>query len=187
MSEEVELFIDDAKDSMQKAVNHLENELTKIRAGKASPAMLDGVMVDYYGNKTALKQVANINTSDARTIVVQAWEKKMIDPIEKAIFGANLGLTPVNNGELIRINIPPLTEERRKDIVKQVRHEGETAKVSIRNIRRDSIEEIKKLQKSGVSEDEVKKGEEEVQKATDIHIKKVEELLAKKEAEVMSV
>ena len=187
MSEDVELFIDDAKDSMQKAVTHLDNELTKIRAGKASPAMLEGVMVDYYGTKTPLKQVANVSTTDARTIIVQAWEKKLIDPIEKAIFAANLGLTPVNNGELIRINVPPLTEERRHNIVKNVRHEGETAKVSVRSIRRDAIEELKKLQKSGTSEDEIKTGEEEIQKLTDAYTKKIEDLLTKKEVELMSL
>jgi len=187
MSEDVELFIDDAKDSMQKAVTHLDNELTKIRAGKASPAMLEGVMVDYYGTKTPLKQVANVSTTDARTIIVQAWEKKLIDPIEKAIFAANLGLTPVNNGELIRINVPPLTEERRHNIVKNVRHEGETAKVSVRSIRRDAIEELKKLQKSGTSEDEIKTGEEEIQKLTDGYTKKIDDLLTKKEVELMSL
>ncbi len=187
MNEDVQLFIDDAKDSMQKAVAHLETELLKVRAGKASPAMLDGIMVDYYGANTPLKQLANISTTDARTIVVQPWEKKIIASIEKAIFAANIGLTPVNNGELIRLNVPPLTEERRRDIVKNVKHEGETAKVSIRNTRRDAIEEIKKLQKSGVAEDEIKTGEEEMQKITDIFSKKVDEILTKKESEVMSL
>jgi ribosome recycling factor len=187
MNEEVQLYIDDAKEKMAKAIQHLENELVKIRAGKASPSMLQGVMVDYYGSKMPLNQVANINTTDARTLVVQPWEKNMIDPIEKAVFAANLGLTPVNNGDMIRINIPVPTEERRKEMVKQVKHEGENAKVSIRNARRESIEEIKKLQKEGVPEDEVKKAEEDMQKQTDNYSKKVDEILHKKEAEIMVV
>jgi ribosome recycling factor len=187
MSEEVELFMDDAQDKMHKALQHLENELLKIRAGKASPNMLQGVMVDYYGSKVPLSQVSNINTSDARTLVVQPWEKNMIDPIEKAIFAANLGLTPVNNGDMIRINIPALTEERRHALVKTVKHEGENAKVSIRNARREAIEEIKKLQKEGIPEDEIKKAEEEMQKITDNNSKKVDDILHRKEQEIMAV
>jgi ribosome recycling factor len=187
MNEEVQLYVEDAKDKMSKALAHLENELHKIRAGKASPSMLQGVMVDYYGSKVPLSQVANINTSDARTLVVQPWEKNMIDPIEKAIFGANLGLTPVNNGDLIRINVPVLTEERRIGLVKSVKHEGENAKVSIRNARREAIEEIKKLQKDGVPEDEIKKAEDEMQKLTDNFSKKVDEVLHRKETEIMIV
>ena len=187
MSEEVELYIDDAKDKMNKALTHLENELVKIRAGKASPSMLQGVGVDYYGSKMPLNQVANINTSDARTLVVQPWEKNMIDPIEKAIFAANLGLTPVNNGDVIRINVPALTEERRHALVKTVKHEGENAKVSIRNARRESIEEIKKLQKEGIPEDEIKKAEDEMQKITDNNSKKVDDILHRKELEIMAV
>lgn len=187
MSEEVQLYFDDAKEKMQKALSHLESELLKIRAGKASPAMLQGVVVDYYGSKVPLTQVANVNSSDARTLVIQPWEKKIIDAIEKAIFAANLGLTPVNNGELIRISIPPLTEERRHSLVKTVKHEGEIAKVSIRNARRESIEEIKKLQKQGIPEDEIKKAEDEMQKQTDIFSKKVDDVLHKKESEIMAV
>jgi ribosome recycling factor len=187
MSEEVQLYIDDAKEKMQKAVSHLENELIKVRAGKASPAMLQGIMVDYYGSKTPLSQVSNINTTDARTIVVQPWEKAMIEPIEKAIFAANIGLTPINNGEMVRLNVPPLTEERRHNLVKGIKHEGETAKVSIRNARREAIEEIKKLQKDGIPEDEIKKAEEEMQKTTDTFSKKVDDILHHKEVEIMAV
>jgi ribosome recycling factor len=187
MSEEVLLYIDDANDKMTKAIAHLENELVKVRAGKASPSMLYGVVVDYYGSKTPLGQVSNINTTDARTIVVQPWEKAMIDPIEKAIFAANLGLTPVNNGEMIRINVPALTEERRHNLVKTVKHEGENAKVSIRNARREAIEEIKKLQKEGIPEDEIKRAEEEMQKVTDNYSKKVDDVLHRKESEIMIV
>ena len=187
MSEDIQFYFDDAEEKMIKALTHLDNELLKIRAGKASPIMLQGVHVDYYGAKVPLSQVANINTSDARTLVVQPWEKKTIDAIEKAIFGANLGLTPVNNGELIRINIPPLTEERRHAMVKIMKHEGEIAKVSIRNARRESIEEIKKLQKQGTPEDEIKKAEDEMQKQTDAYSKKVDDLLHKKETEILAV
>jgi ribosome recycling factor len=187
MSEDVELYLEDAKDKMKKALTHLDNELLKIRAGKATPAMLDGILVDYYGSNVPLAQVANISTPDARTIAIQPWEKKMIGAIEKAIFAANIGLTPVNNGELIRLSLPPLTEERRHNLVKTVKQEGETAKVSIRNARREAIEEIKKLQKKGVPEDEVKQAEDEAQKHTDIFSKKVEEALAKKEVEIMSI
>jgi ribosome recycling factor len=187
MNEEVQLYLDDAKDKMNKALSHLENELAKIRAGKANPNMLQGIMVDYYGSKMPLNQVSNINTTDARTLVIQPWEKNMIDPIEKAIFAANIGLTPVNSGDMIRINIPPLSEERRHVLVKQSKHEGENAKVSIRNTRREAIEEIKKLQKEGVPEDEIKKAEDEMQKQTDNFSKKVDEILHRKETEIMAV
>jgi ribosome recycling factor len=187
MNEEVQLYFDDAKEKMQKALGHLDAELHKIRAGKANPTMLQGVQVDYYGSKVPLSQVANINTTDARTLVIQPWEKKLIDAIEKAIFAANLGLTPVNNGELIRLNIPPLTEERRHGLVKQVKHEGEIAKVSIRNARREAIEEIKKLQKQGIPEDEIKRAEDDMQKQTDLYSKKVDDMLAQKESEILVV
>lgn len=187
MSDEVLLYIDDAKDKMAKALLHLENELIKIRAGKANPSMLQGVHVDYYGSKMPLNQVANINTTDARTLVIQPWEKAMIDPIEKAVFAANLGLTPINNGDMIRINVPALTEERRFSLVKQIKHEGENAKVSIRNARREAIEEIKKLQKQGIPEDEIKKAEDDMQKQTDNSSKKVDEILQHKEKEIMVV
>lgn len=185
--EEINLYLDDAKDSMQKALKHTETEFTKIRAGKASPAMIEGVMVEYYGTQTPLAQVGSITTPDARTIAVKPWEKKLIAEIEKAIRDANLGLNPSNDGDLIRINIPPLTEERRKALVKQVKAEGENGKVRIRNIRKDTNEELKKLLKEGASEDEVKKAEEKVQTLTNEYIAKIDSLLTKKEAEIMTV
>lgn len=172
---------------MVKAIAHLEDELKVIRAGKANPAMLSGIMVDYYGTLTPLQQVSNVGTLDARTITVQPWEKAMIGPIEKAILTANLGFNPQNNGEVIRIAVPPLTEERRKQLVKQVKTEGENARVSIRNARRDANEEIKKLQKNGLAEDLAKDAEAEIQKITDSYNKKVEELLVKKEEEILTV
>ncbi|MBI5218522.1 MAG: ribosome recycling factor [Bacteroidia bacterium] len=187
MSEEVQLYLDDARQTMNNALVHLDNELVKIRAGKANPHMLDGITVDYYGVMSPLSQVSNISTPDARTIFIQPWDKSIIEPIEKAIQKANLGFNPVNNGEVIRIAVPPLTEERRKQLVKQVKTEGEAAKVSIRNVRRDTNEELKTLKKEGIPEDEIKKGEEEVQKLTDGFIKKVDELLEKKEKEIMTV
>lgn len=185
--EEVQLYIDDAKDRMKKAVEHLSNEMQKLRAGKANLHILDDIHVDYYGVNTPLNQVANINTPDPKTISIQPWEKKMVDIIEKAILAANIGLTPVNNGELIRLNIPPLTEERRKHLVKQIKNEGENTKISIRNIRRESMEEIKKLKKEGLPEDEEKKAEDTLQKLTDDFIKKVNEIIDKKEIEIMTV
>jgi ribosome recycling factor len=187
MEEEVELYLDDAKEKMEKAVNHLSAELIKLRAGKASPQMLDGIHIDYYGTSTPLAQVANINTPDAKSIVIQPWEKKIINEIEKAILAANIGVTPMNNGEIVRLNLPPLTEERRKQLVKTVKHEGENAKVSIRNARRETIEELKKLQKNGLPEDAEKTASEKVEKMTEGYYKKVDETLAKKEAEIMTV
>lgn len=187
MTEEVNFCIEEAKERMDKAITHLENELRVIRAGKANPSMLSGIMVDYYGTSTPLQQVSNVGTLDARTITVQPWEKAMIAPIEKAILSANLGFNPQNNGEVIRIAVPPLTEERRKQLVKQVKNEGENARVSIRNARRDANEEIKKMQKDGLPEDMAKDAESEVQKITDSYNKKVEELLAKKEEEILTV
>ena len=187
MNEEVQLYYDDAVEKMDKALKHLSSELAKLRAGKASPAMLDGVMVNYYGAPTPLQQVANINTPDARTIVIQPWEKKVIDAIEKAIFAANIGMTPSNNGEVVRLNVPPLTEDRRKGLVKQVKVEGENAKISIRNTRREAIEEFKKMLKRGLPEDMEKDAEENMQKLTDKYYKKVDEVLAKKETEIMTV
>jgi ribosome recycling factor len=187
MTEEVNFCIEEAKERMDKAITHLENELRVIRAGKANPSMLSGIMVDYYGTMTPLQQVSNVGTLDARTITVQPWEKAMIAPIEKAILSANLGFNPQNNGEVIRIAVPPLTEERRKQLVKQVKNEGENARVSIRNARRDANEEIKKMQKDGLPEDMAKDAESEVQKITDSFNKKVEELLAKKEEEILTV
>jgi len=187
MDEVAQLYIDDARDKMVKSVEHLKNELIKLRAGKANPHILDGITVDYYGVNTPLNQVANINTPDPKTITVQPWEKNMVEPIEKAILYANIGVTPVNNGELIRINIPPLTEERRKLLVKQVRNEGENAKISIRNTRRETNEEIKKLQKDGLPEDEVKKAEDEIQKMTDDYTKKISDIVEKKEEDIMTI
>lgn len=187
MNEEVKLFMDDAKEQMQNALNHLENELAKIRAGRANPKILNDVLVEYYGTPTPLAQVANITVPDPRTISVQPWEKQMISPIEKAIRNANLGFNPDNNGEIIRISVPPLTEERRKELVKQSRGVGETAKVSIRNARRDAIDQFKKMIKEGLPEDAAKDAEAEVQKMTDSFSKKVEEILAVKEKDIMTI
>lgn len=187
MDEEVQLYLDDAKEKMEKAVSHLSSEMIKLRAGKATPQMLDGIHVDYYGASTPLAQVANINTPDAKSIVIQPWEKKIINEIEKAILAANIGVTPMNNGDIVRLNLPPLTEERRKQLVKTVKHEGENAKVSIRTARRDAIEEFKKMQKDGLPEDMAKTAEEKVEKMTENYYKKVDEVLAKKEQEIMTV
>lgn len=187
MDEEVQLYLDDAREKMEKAVNHLSGELIKLRAGKASPQMLDGIHVEYYGVSTPLAQVANINTPDAKSIIIQPWEKKIINEIEKAILAANIGVTPMNNGETVRLNLPPLTEERRKQLVKTVKHEGETAKVSIRTARRETIEEIKKMQKDGLPEDMAKSAEEKVEKMTENYYKKVDDVLGKKEHEIMTV
>ncbi len=187
MEDEVQLIIEDANEKMDQSITHLGNEIARIRAGKADVRILDGVTVDYYGTQTPLNQVANVNTPDPKTISIQPWEKSMVEPIEKAIMKANLGLTPVNNGELIRINIPDLTEERRKTLVKQVKNEGEQAKISIRNARRDANEEFKKLQKEGTSEDEIKRAGEEIQEATNKHSAKVEELIEKKEKDIMTI
>ena len=187
MSEDIKFVLDNAKEQMDKAVAHLESELLKVRAGKASPQMLEGVMVDYYGNKTPLNQVANINTADARTLVIQPWEKSMLTPIEKAIMMANLGLNPQNDGVIIRILVPALTEERRKDLVKKAKSEAENAKVSMRNIRKEANEELKKLQKGGTPEDEVKTAEEKVQVLTDSYVQKCDKHLEMKEKEIMTV
>lgn len=187
MSAEVEIIISDAKAAMQKGLNHLEAELVKIRAGKANPSMLDGIMADYYGNPTALNQVANISVLDARTITVQPWEKNMLQVIERAIIAANIGINPQNDGITIRLFLPPLTEERRKELVKKCNGEGEHAKVAIRNIRRDSIEDIKKLQKDGLSEDISKDAEKETQDLTDKYILLIEKHLEAKEKEIMAV
>ncbi|MFY7965402.1 MAG: ribosome recycling factor [Chitinophagaceae bacterium] len=187
MNEDVSFILDDVQDSMKKAIVHLESELTKIRAGKASPTMLDGLFVDYYGSPTAINQVANVSVLDARTISIQPWEKNMLSPIERAILMANIGITPQNDGVLIRLFLPPLTEERRKEMVKKSAGEGEQAKIAIRNIRRDAIEQVKKLQKDGLSEDEAKDAETSIQEATDKHIGFVEKHLAGKEKEIMTV
>ncbi|MDR1181225.1 MAG: ribosome recycling factor [Bacteroidales bacterium] len=180
-------IIKSADGKIQKAIEHLNTTLLGIRAGKASPALFNQVMIDYYGAQTPLPQVSSITSPDARTVLVQPWDKNMIQAIEKAIMQANLGFTPQNNGETIRINIPPLTEERRKDLVKQSKHEGENARVSIRNARRDAIESIKKLQKDGLSEDLVKDFEADIQKMVDNYNKTVDSVLEKKEREILAV
>lgn len=187
MSDELTLVLDDAQDSMKKAINHLENELIRIRAGKANPQMLEGITVDYYGNPTILNQVANISVMDARTLTIQPWEKNMLQPIERAIIAANIGVTPQNDGNIIRLFMPPLTEERRKEYVKKANGEGEHTKVAVRNIRRDAIEHIKKLQKQGLSEDVTKDAEKRMQETTDKFISLVEKHLSAKEKEIMSV
>ena len=187
MNEEVELVLDVAEEKMQSSIEHLEKTLLKVRAGKANPNMLSGLSVDYYGTDTPLSQVANIGTSDARTIVIQPWEKAMIAPIEKAIMAANLGFNPDNNGEVIRINIPMLTEERRITLVKQVKNEGEEAKISIRNSRRDANDELKQMKNDGLSEDIVKRSEDKVQKLTDTYYAKVESLIEIKEKDIMTI
>ena len=187
MSESLQNILEETASLMAKAINHLESELAKIRAGKANPAMLDGIMVDYYGNPTPLNQVANISTLDSRTISIQPWVKDMLQHIEKGIMAANIGITPQNDGNIVRLFLPPLTEERRKELVKRCNGEGEHAKVSIRKIRRDAIEQIKKLQKDGVSEDECKDAEKETQDTTDKYISLVEKHLAAKEKEIMAV
>ncbi len=185
--EEIEFILDSTKESMNGSIAHLEKEFLNIRAGKASPQMLGGVFVDYYGSQTPLSQVANINVPDARTITVTPWEKSMLHPIEKAIMIANLGFNPMNNGDNIIISVPALTEERRRDLVKQAKAEAEEAKIGIRNARKDANTEIKKLEKEGTSEDVCKSAEEDVQKLTDAFIKKIDEHLAIKEAEIMKV
>lgn len=187
MEEEIDLILESAKESMDKAIEHLEKELTKIRAGKANPSMLDGILVEYYGSNTPLQQVANIGTLDARTLTVQPWEKATLEPIERAIINSNLGLNPQNNGEMILINIPQLTEERRKDLVKQAKAEAEHAKVSIRNARKEANDEVKKLQKDGLAEDQAKGIEEEIQELTDKYVAKVDHILELKEVDIMKV
>jgi ribosome recycling factor len=187
MSEDLSLTIDLAEDSMKKAIVHLEAELIKIRAGKANPQMLDGIMVDYYGSPTQINQVGNISVLDARTLTIQPWEKNMLQPIERAIIASNIGINPQNDGVIIRLFLPPLTEERRRELVKRCQGEGEHSKVAIRNIRRDAIESIKKLQKNGLSEDVAKDAEADVQEMTNKYILLVDKHLASKEKEIMSV
>src|ERR1700712_2293085 len=174
MTEDLPFIIDEAKESMTKAIDHLEAELLKIRAGKANPVMLDGIMADYYGNPTPINQIANISAMDARTLSVQPWEKNMLQPIERAIIAANIGINPQNDGNIIRLYLPPLTEERRKELVKRCNGEGEQAKIAIRNIRRESIENIKKLQKDGLSEDAAKDAESDMQEITNSFIATIE-------------
>jgi ribosome recycling factor len=187
MNEDVQLAIEEAKDLMKKGIDHLETELQKIRAGKANPNMLSSVQVDYYGTMTPLQQVANINTPDAKTLSIQPWEKAMLDPITTSIINSNLGLNPQNNGDLIMINIPALTEERRRDLTKRAKAEAEHAKVSIRNARKEANDEIKSAEKEGLSEDDAKRAEEEVQKLTDKYTKMVDEIYEAKEKDIMTV
>lgn len=185
--EEIQFFLDEAKEDMEKALKHIDNELTKIRAGKAMPNMVESVMVDYYGTPTAISQVASVNTPDARTLAIKPWEKAMVAVIDKAIRESNLGFNPQNDGEMVRINVPPLTEERRKVLVKQAKSEGEDGKVRVRSIRKDTNESLRKLLKDGASEDDVKTAEDKVQVLTDSYIVKVDQLIAKKETELLTV
>jgi len=187
MSELIKKQVTETKVLMDKAIEHADSELNKIRAGKANPSILDDIVVDYYGSPTPLSQIGSVNTPDARTIVVQPWEKSLLIPIEKAIKEANLGLNPQNDGVIIRINVPPLTEERRRDLVKRAKGEAETGKVAVRNIRKDANEKLKKLKTEGVSEDEIKVGEAEIQKLTDAYIVKVDQLSEAKEKDIMTV
>lgn len=187
MTEDVSLTLEMVADSMKKAISHLETELTKIRAGKANPQMLDGIVVDYYGSPTPISQVGNISVLDARTLTIQPWEKNMLQPIERSIIASNIGINPQNDGVIIRLFLPPLTEERRRELVKRCLGEGEHAKVAVRNIRRDGIENIKKLQKNGLSEDAAKDAEADIQELTNQHISEIEKHLAAKEKEIMSI
>ena len=184
MNEEIEFILDTAKEAMDKAISHLEKELKTIRAGKATPAMLSTVMVDYYGSQTPLSQVANVNTPDARTLSIQPWEKNMLQEIEKAIQIANLGFNPMNNGDVIMINVPPLTEERRKNLAKQAKAEAEDAKVGVRNARKEANNDLKK---ADISEDLLKNTEADVQELTDKYIKLIDDKLATKEKEILTI
>ncbi len=185
--EEINMILEEAEDGMKKAISHLNSELSKIRAGRANPSMLDTVRVDYYGSPTPLSQVGNISTLDPRTLTVQPWEKSLLDEITKAIINANLGLNPQNNGEVIIISVPVLTEERRKDLVKRARAEGENAKVSLRTQRKDANDMVKSLKDEGLSEDAVKNAELDVQNLTNSYSTKVDELVAVKEEDIMKV
>ncbi|GAB4154774.1 MAG: ribosome recycling factor [Winogradskyella sp.] len=184
MNEDIQFIIDTAKEAMDSAIKHLEKQLVNIRAGKASPAMLGSVMVDYYGSQTPLNQVANVNTPDGRTISVQPWEKSMLQEIERGIMLANLGFNPMNNGEMIIINVPPLTEERRRELAKQAKSEAEDAKIGVRSARKDAMNDIKK---SDVSEDLQKNAEIDIQELTDAYVKKIDKILDVKENEIMTV
>jgi len=184
MDEDIKFIVDTTKESMDSAVKHLEKQLVNIRAGKASPAMLGSVMVDYYGSQTPLSQVANVNTPDGRTISVQPWEKSMLQEIERGIMFANLGFNPMNNGEMVIINVPPLTEERRTNLAKQAKAEAEDAKIGVRNARKDAMNEIKK---TDVSEDLQSNAEIDVQQLTDTYVKKIDSILDVKEKEIMTI
>jgi ribosome recycling factor len=187
MHEALDMALDEAKDQMAQALERLSGELRKVRAGKAHPSMLEGVKVDYYGTMTPVSQVANVNTTDARTIVVQPWEKPMLDPISTGIINANLGLNPMNNGEVLIINVPPLTEERRIELSKRARSEGEAARVSIRNARKDANDLLKSAKDEGLSEDMQKTGESQIQDLTNNYTTKVEEMLSAKETDIMTI
>ena len=187
MTEEAQMILDDAKENMEATISHLEREFQKIRAGKASPSMLEGIKLDYYGTLTPIEQTANINTPDPRQIIVQPWDKSILPELEKAIQAANLGFNPKNEGEVLRISVPPLTEERRKELVKQSKTEGEQAKISIRNVRRNANDMAKSLEKEGTPEDEVKRLQEKIQELTDDFIKIVDEHMEKKESDIMTV
>ena len=187
MNEEVQMVYEMAKEHMEKALEHLDNELNRIRAGKANVHILDGVMVEYYGTPTPLNQVSNVSTPDAKTIMIQPWEKSMIDTIEKALMQSNVGITPSNNGEVIRLIVPQLTEERRRDLVKQVKTEGENARVSVRNARREANDEYKSMQKDGLSEDEAKTAEDNIQKLTDEFTEKIEKIVEAKDQDIMTI
>ncbi|GAB4315895.1 MAG: ribosome recycling factor [Bacteroidales bacterium] len=187
MNEECQLVYEEVKERMEKTLSHLEREFQKIRAGKASPDMLDGVMVDFYGTMTPINQTSNITTPDARQIIVQPWDKSQISNIEKAILNANLGFNPKNEGEVLRIIVPAITEERRRELVKKAKAEAEEAKIAVRNSRRYGNDEAKKLEKEGVSEDEIKKLQEDIQKMTDDFVKKIDELTGRKEQDIMTI
>src|SRR5690554_5076366 len=187
MSEQIKLLFELTTEKMDDAINHLEREMAKIRAGKANPRMLDGIMVDQYGSMTPLNQVSNINSPDPRTIAIQPWDKKMIPIIEKAIMAANLGMNPENNGEIIRINVPPLTEERRRDLMRIVKKEEEESRISVRNARSDAMEELRKIKKDGKAEDTEKDAAEQVQKLTDQYMKTIDEMFKAKEVDIMTV
>jgi ribosome recycling factor len=187
MADDLAGILNDGTNSMKKAIEHFEAELVKIRAGKATPSMLNGIVVDYYGNPTPISQVGNLSVMDARTLTIQPWEKNMLQPIERAIIAANIGINPQNDGNIIRLFLPPLTEERRKELVKRSNAEGEHAKIAVRNIRRDAIEHIKKLQKEGLSEDAAKDGESDMQEITNTYISLIDKHLEAKEKEIMAV
>lgn len=187
MNELIKLQLEETQEGMEKALAFTGAELTKIRAGKAMPSMLDGIMVDYYGNPTLLNQIGNISTPDARTLVIQPWEKSFLGPIEKAIIDSNLGLNPQNDGNVIRLAIPPLTEERRRSLVKRVKDEAEKGKVAVRNLRKEANDNLKQLKNDGLSEDEIKDGENEIQKLTDAYTQKVDKLAETKEKDILTV
>lgn len=187
MSDELNIIEEQVLEGMDKAINHLETELIKVRAGKANPNIVDGIVVDYYGTATPINQIGNITVADARTLNIQPWEKNMLQPIERAIINSNIGITPQNDGNIIRLFMPPLTEERRRELVKRAQGEGEHSKVSIRNIRRDAIEQVRKLQKNGLSEDIAKDSEKNIQEMTDKYILLVDKHLSAKEKEIMTV